>query len=92
MPTVPVAPEPGPTAATYREILQTSDKASEPFIDSQTPAGHFGVVVKNVGGTQTYWLKGAFADLDALSVARTQVSVGHYIGGGILGGTYIDPD
>ncbi|MCK0441249.1 hypothetical protein MUG78_17765 [Gordonia alkaliphila] len=84
---VPVADEPDSTAVTYRELLQHSTSASEAFVDVQTPPGHFGVVVKNVGGVQTYWFKGTLGDPAARTVARTQHGVGHYIGGGVLGGT-----
>ena len=92
---VPVAEAPLPGAPTYAEIVGDADIASEPFIDDQTPAGHFGVTVTNLGGVQTYWFNGALGDLTAQVVARTQFDntrpvgsqfVGHYIKCSYLGG------
>lgn len=88
--TINVAPEPYENAATFAEVIADAERSTEPFIDSETPEGHFGVIVSNHGGIQTYWLKGNLADPEARIVARTQVirdhSV-HYVGGSLFGGT-----
>lgn len=84
-----VATEPDERAATFAQVIADADRATEPFTDSETPEGHFGVIVSNIGGVQTYWLKGDLANPEAQVVARTQVirdrSV-HYVGGSFLGG------
>lgn len=92
MPIVNVADSPREDAPTYQSLIADAETAGDPFIDSVTPAGHFGVTVKNVGGVQTYWLKGDLADPAARVVARTQwrgmsESGLHYLRPGIMGGT-----
>lgn len=74
---------------TYRELIADAEKHSEPFIDDETPDGHFGVTVKNISGISTYWLKGPKGDLDAVVVGRNQDG-NNYRGGGVLGGEYIN--
>lgn len=83
---VQVADEPSVNAVTYADVIADAETAAAPFVDDQTPLGHFGVVVRNVGGIQTYWFRGELGASDAYVVARTQNDVGHYIGGGLMGG------
>lgn len=83
--------EPLPNAMSHSQIIDDAEKTSDPFVDSETPEGHFGVVAKNVGGVQTYWFKGEIGQDDAPVVARTQLTqygALHYLNPGILGGTY----
>ncbi|MEV0869341.1 hypothetical protein AB0I24_15540 [Brachybacterium paraconglomeratum] len=89
---VPVADHPSDNAPTYAEVCKDAERVSlaGPFIDDDTPAGHFGIVVSNMGGVQTYWFKGSLGDVNARVVARTQVIHGrptHYVGGSFFGGT-----
>lgn len=87
---VPVATEPSENAMTYAQVIADATRHTEPFIDHETPEGHFGVFVENIGGYQTYWFRGDLADPDARIVARSQVivdQVTHYVGGSLLGGT-----
>ena len=72
---------------TYSHLRSSAEKCSEPFIDDETPAGHFGVTVKNISGVSTYWLKGQKGDPNAVVVGRNQGGVS-YKGGGVLGGEY----
>ena len=92
--TVPVAELPSPGAATYGQIRASASNVSlaGAFIDDLTPPGHFGIVVRNIGGVQTYHFQGSFGDLNAPVVARTQHAGGrsfHYIGGSVLGGSLV---
>lgn len=87
---ITVAAEPSDNAATYAQVIADAMRHAEPFIDHETPEGHFGVFVENIGGYQTYWFRGHLADPDARIVARSQVigeQVAHYVGGSLLGGT-----
>ncbi|WP_122941045.1 hypothetical protein [Brachybacterium sp. EE-P12] len=89
---VPVADYPSDNAATYAEVRSDAERVSlaGPFIDDDTPVGHFGIVVSNMGGVQTYWFKGSLGDANARVVARTQIIRGrpiHYVGGSFFGGT-----
>ncbi|MCG7309727.1 MULTISPECIES: hypothetical protein [Brachybacterium] len=88
---VPAAQEPGPGAVTYAQVRRDAVTVSldGAFVDERTPAGCFGIVVRNAGGVHTYWLRGAFGDPGARVVARTRVVDGelvHYVGGGLDGG------
>lgn len=88
--TITVAAEPSDNAATYAQVIADATRHTEPFIDHETPEGHFGVLVENIGGYQTYWFRGDLADPDARIVARSQVIVDrvtHYVGGSLFGGT-----
>ena len=104
--TVPVAEHPSPGAATYGQIRASASNVSlaGAFIDDLTPPGHFGIVLRNIGGVdaeltgvipfrvQTYHFQGSFGDLNAPVVARTQHAGGrsfHYIGGSVLGGSLV---
>lgn len=89
---VPVAAHPSDNAPTYAEVRKDAERVSlaGPFIDDDTPVGHFGIVVSNMGGVQTYWFKGSLGDVNARVVARTQLIPGrptHYVGGSFFGGT-----
>lgn len=86
-----VAAEPSENAATFAMVSTDAHRASDfgPFVDHETPDGHFGFVVENVGGVQTYWFRGEVGDPEARIVARTQYigdTPAHYIGGSFLGG------
>lgn len=83
---------PSDNAPTYAEVRKNAERVSlaGPFIDEDTPVGHFGIVVSNMGGVQTYWFKGSLGDVNARVVARTQNIRGrptHYVGGSFFGGT-----
>lgn len=87
-----VADDPSDHAWTYGQITKDAQKVADvgPFIDTQTPEGCFGITVKNIGGNQTYWFRGALGDPAAQVVARTQYINGrphHYVGGSAFGGT-----
>lgn len=89
---VPAAEQPSENAATYGMVRRDAERVSldGPFIDDDTPTGCFGIVVRNMGGIQTYWFKGTFGDPNARIVARTQLINGrptHYVGGSFFGGT-----
>lgn len=89
---VPVAERPSENAATYGMVRRDAEVVSTygAFIDDDTPDGCFGIVVRNVGGIQTYWFRGPFGDPNARIVARTQLINGrhtHYVGGSFFGGT-----
>jgi hypothetical protein len=85
---VRVAAEPSLNAPTYSEVIADALRASGPWVDDSTPDGHFGVVVKNIGGHCTYYFRGELGDPNALVVARTQNGE-HYLGGSLLGGQWV---
>lgn len=87
-----VAAAPSAPVVTYAQVIADAETASAAFVDDQTPRGHFGVVVRNVGGIQTYWFKGEIGSAHAPVVARTQDGVGHYLGGGLMGGHLSAPE
>lgn len=89
---VPVADHPSANAATYAQVRRDAEAVSlaGAFTDDDTPEGHFGIIVRNMGGIQTYWFKGSLGDPNARIVARTQIINGrptHYTGGSFFGGT-----
>lgn len=85
---VRLADEPAENAPTFAQLIADAEVAGSPWIDDYTPEGHFGVTVKNIGGFGVYWFKGELGDSDARVVGRTQ-NGHHYVGGGILGGTWV---
>ncbi|GAA1490951.1 hypothetical protein [Brachybacterium sacelli] len=92
--TAPVAARPSRGAATYGQVRTDAIDVSldGAFAGDQIPPGHFGIVVRNHGGVQTYYFRGSFGDLNAQIVARTQHASGqtrHYIGGSIDGGSLV---
>lgn len=89
--TIRVAPEPSDGALTYAEVIADATRVSDlsPFVDDETPEGHFGAVVGNLGGVQTYWFRGEPGEGGARIVARTQFvrdECLHYVGGSLFGG------
>lgn len=94
--TAPVADEPSSNAATYAEVIRDAEVVSTggPFVDADTPEGHFGIIVRNLGGVQTYWFRGALGDPDARIAGRVQIIEGrptYYVGGSIFGGELTFP-
>lgn len=71
---VPVATQPSVNAPNFRNLVAV------------TPDGHFGVIVKNIGGVQTYWLRGNLTDPETAVVVGRTGDGGHFIGGAVLGG------
>lgn len=83
---VPVATQPSVNAPNFRNLVAEAERVGDPFVDSVTPDGHFGVIVKSIGGVQTYWLRGNLTDPETAVVVGRTGDGGHFIGGGVLGG------
>lgn len=80
------------TMATYLDVKNTAESATEPYVDGSTPDGQFGVTVKFLGVVTVYRFLGTVGDEGASIVSRTELSgnaPATYFGSGLKGGSLV---